>query len=198
MSQLPPIIGDPISLPTQFGTVQLSHVKVGDKEGVVIRGSSDFANPIPVRIQSSCLFSESMLATNCDCAAQLHASLEIISSGGLLVYLYEEGRGAGLRTKIEAIRIMEQDGCDTAEAYRRLNLDPDLRNYEAAASIVLKIVGKDRKISLITNNPNKVNALLAHDLKIVNRMPLVCRINDEVERYLAEKSRVLGHKLDHD
>lgn len=198
MSQPSPKIGQPVNLPTQFGELQIRHVQAGSKEGLVITKSSDFSNPVPVRIQSSCLFSESILATNCDCAAQLHAALEIISAGGLLVYLYEEGRGAGLRTKLEAIGIAEQHACDTAEAYRRLNLDPDLRDYEAASSIVQKVLGKNREIVLITNNPNKVNALRGKGLKILSRMPLVCRVNDSVERYLAEKARVLGHKLDHD
>lgn len=193
-----PIIGHPIALPTPFGELQVKYVRASDKEGVIITRDGEFTNPVPVRIQSSCLFSESLLAINCDCAAQLHASLEIIAKGGLLTYLYEEGRGAGLETKIQAIRIMKERHCDTAEAYRLLNLDPDLRNYEAAASIVLEVLGKDREITMITNNPGKVNAFLAHDLRIVNRMPLICRINDEVDRYLAEKSRVLGHRLDHD
>lgn len=198
MSSSTPIIGHPIELPTPFGELQVKYVRAFDKEGVIITGDGEFTNPVPVRIQSSCLFSESLLATNCDCTAQLHASLEIIAKGGLLIYLYEEGRGAGLETKIQAITIMKERHCDTAEAYRLLNLDPDLRNYEAAASIVLEVLGKDREITMITNNPGKMNAFLAHDLRIVNRMPLVCRVNDEVDRYLAEKSRVLGHRLDHD
>jgi GTP cyclohydrolase II len=196
--QLSPKIGEPISLPTPFGELQVRHVTVGGHEGVVITGSNDFTSPVPVRIQSSCLFSESILATNCDCAAQLHAALEIVSTGGLLVYLYEEGRGAGLKAKIDAIKIMKERECDTAQAYRFLNLDPDLRNYETAASIVLKIIGTEREIVLITNNPHKVSALLAHDLRIVSRRPLVCRVNDAVDRYLEEKARVLGHKLEHD
>ena len=198
MPPISPTIGQPINLPTPFGELQVRHVQAGNKEGIAIAKSGEFSNPVPVRIQSSCLFSESILATNCDCAAQLHAALEIISAGGLLVYLYEEGRGAGLRTKIEAVRIMDQLKCDTAEAYRHLNLDPDLRNYEAACSIVRDILGIDREIVLITNNPNKVVASRNHGLKVVSRMPLVCRINEEVERYLNEKARVLGHKLDHD
>jgi GTP cyclohydrolase II len=199
MPSLTPSISDSISLPTEFGNLEIRHVQAGSKEGLVVTGSCGvLPNPLPVRIQSSCLFSESFLATNCDCAAQLHKSLEMISSGGVLVYLYEEGRGAGLKTKLEAIRLMEQEGCDTAQAYQRLGLKPDLRDYEVAASIILQSAGPDREITLITNNPNKVLALRAHGVNVISRMPLVCLVNESVEQYLNEKSRVLGHKLDHD
>jgi GTP cyclohydrolase II len=192
------LIGEPISLPTEFGTLLVRHILSGEQEGVVITGDGPFIDPVPVRIQSSCLFSESFLSTNCDCGTQLHEALKIIASGGLLIYLYEEGRGAGLRLKIEGIRLQQREGCNTAEAYKRLNLEPDLRSHDVAISVIREVLGSDHGIELITNNPGKVKALQGAGVRVVKRRPLVCPRNDAVEKYLNEKTTVLGHKLDHD
>jgi GTP cyclohydrolase II len=191
-------IGEPITLPTEFGNLLVRHILSGEQQGVVITGEALFIDPVPVRIQSSCLFSESFLSTDCDCGAQLHDSLKIIASGGLLIYLYEEGRGAGLRLKIEGIRMQQREGCNTAEAYKRLNLEPDLRSHDVAIEVIREMLGSDRGIELITNNPGKVNALQGAGIRVVKRRPLVCSHNDAVEKYLSEKTTVLGHKLDHD
>jgi GTP cyclohydrolase II len=192
------LIGEPISLPTEFGTLFVRHILSGDQEGVVVTGEGPFIEPVPVRIQSSCLFSESFLSTNCDCGAQLHEALKIIASGGLLVYLYEEGRGAGLRLKIEGIRVQQREGCDTVEAYKRLNLPPDLRSHDVAISVIREMLGPDRGIELISNNLGRVKAVQDAGIQVVKRRPLVCPRNDAVEKYLKEKTTVLGHKLDHD
>ena len=191
-------IGEPITLPTAFGDLLVRHIQAGGQEGVVVTGVTPYIDPVPVRIQSSCLFSESFLSTNCDCGAQLHASLKIIASGGLLIYLYEEGRGAGLRLKIESIRVQEETGYNTAEAFESLNLEPDLRSHGVAAAVIREVLGPDRGIELLTNNPGKVNALREAGIKVVSRRPLVCRRNAAVEKYLNEKAAALGHKLEHD
>lgn len=192
------LIGDPITLPTEFGTLLVRHIMSSGQEGVLVTGEAPLIDPVPVRIQSSCLFSESFLSTDCDCGAQLHASLKIIASGGLLVYLYEEGRGAGLRLKIDAIRVQQQQGCDTAEAFKYLNLEPDLRSHSVAIAVLREVLGPDRSIELITNNLGKVKALQDDGINVFKRRPLVCSRNDTVEKYLSEKTTALGHKLDHD
>ena len=45
--------------------------------------------------------------------------------GGVLIYLDQEGRGAGLRAKANAYRLNNLEGLDTYEAYDRLGLPPD-------------------------------------------------------------------------
>ena len=59
-----------------------------------------------VRVQSACLFGESLGVNSCDCAAQLQQALRIGSEQPhfLLVYLMnQEGRGLGMFQKIKAI-----------------------------------------------------------------------------------------------
>lgn len=192
-------IGSLITLPTAFGHLQFRHILHGTKEGILITSQEPFPDPVPVRVQSSCLFSESFLSEDCDCAAQLRASLNILASeGGALVYLYEEGRGAGLRMKIEAISKQQQHGYHTVEAYRQLELEPDLRDYTFPSAVILSVFGASRSIELLTNNPNKVIAFEHAGIKVAKRRPLVCTPNEMVEIYLSEKSRLLGHKLNDD
>jgi GTP cyclohydrolase II len=191
-------IGKPVTLETKFGLLRVHHLFSERQEGILITGEKPFANPIPIRIQSSCVFNESLLSLDCDCASQLHAALRIIVlEGGLVVYLYEEGRGAGLRDKIEAMRVQQRLGCDTVTAFSHLGLQPDIRDYKVAIGAISAMIGCDSDIELLTNNPTKVKVLQKSGLTIVARRPLVIHHNDErVIQYLAEKARVLGHIID--
>jgi len=84
-----------IVLNAEAGRLRVRHVGIGNREAVVITGDAELSTPVPFRLQSSCLFSESLLSTDCDCALQLHEALKIVcAEGGLLIYLYEEGRNA--------------------------------------------------------------------------------------------------------
>ncbi|MDI9639545.1 GTP cyclohydrolase II RibA [Geitlerinema splendidum] len=191
------LITKAIKLETKFGVLNVSYICGLDKEGIIVSGEKNFANPIPIRVQSSCLFSESLLSLDCDCASQLHSSLKIITlEGGILIYFYEEGRGAGLLNKIEAIRLQQQHKIDTACAYRELGISADPRNYEMAALTILQLIGNDYEVELITNNPIKVRLLQEAGINIVKRRPLVLNKNSMVEQYLLEKSRILGHILE--
>src|ERR1700722_3660574 len=92
-------IGSKIELPTQHGNFDVVHIAVQDSGGIIREGVAlqkiTAQRPLLVRVQSSCLFSETFWATDCDCALQLQSSLAMISQqGGLLLYFYEEGRGA--------------------------------------------------------------------------------------------------------
>src|SRR3954466_13580798 len=100
-------IGEPIVVSTFMVEFNIAHIS-SLTDGVLVRGLRSMPRPVPVRVQSSCLFGESFGAVDCDCADQLRASLGMVASeGGILVYLYEEGRGVGLRTKIEAIGVQQ-------------------------------------------------------------------------------------------
>ena len=182
-----------VELPTAFGPMQVRYVEGFGKSGMVCHFDVPQQEPIQIRVQSSCVFSESLGVIDCDCADQLMTALRIISeSGGYVVYTYEEGRGAGLAKKIEAIRIQQAEGVDTSEAFRRLGLGADLRDYKFAAEVIRRLVG-DRDISILTNDPHKIEALKLAQLSVVGSLPLVVIKNDLVRGYLTEKRRVLGH-----
>jgi GTP cyclohydrolase II len=137
------------------------------REGVALQKPSD-RSPTIVRVQSSCLFSESFWAADCDCALQLHAALTRISKdGGLLLYFYEEGRGAGLLAKFKAIELQQVQGFDTRRAYECLNMSVDGRSYEAAAATLVQLL-KDSPVCLLSNNPDKAEGLKRHGVNSIS------------------------------
>jgi GTP cyclohydrolase II len=184
-----------IALDSDFGELVLRHIKCGENEGVAITPPQNGSRtPVLVRLQSSCLFSESFGCADCDCALQLHESLRIIcSEGGVLLYFYEEGRGAGLRAKVDAIRIQQSTGCDTAAAYRQLHLSPDPREYKVAALVLTTMLGAGTPIELLTNNPQREMRLRQHGINVAVRRSLILPVSARVISYLNERARVLGH-----
>lgn len=194
-------LGPKITLPTKFGDFEIRHMAVSNsedlmREGVLIEQKGNENESYIVRIQSSCLFSESFWSTDFDCALQLQESLKQIKErGGLLLYFYEEGRGAGLANKIKAIELQQVNKLDTKAAYQCLKLRVDERSYEAAAAVLKSIVG-DKPIILLTNNPNKSGGLLNNGINVERVESLV--VGTEVPailEYLREKRQVLGHNI---
>jgi len=181
---------DEISITTEHGILYIRPLTSPHADGFVA-----YTKPLPeipfLRIHSSCVFSESLNAIDCDCARQLNASLKHIREhGGILIYLYQEGRGIGLSGKIRAIRLEQETGCDTAESFRRLGYEPDPRTYEAA---ILELKNRGiSKIHLSTSNPKKVSALEAAGINVVSRISLEIEKNDLIRKYLVEKTKALG------
>jgi GTP cyclohydrolase II len=198
-------IGPRIRLATQHGPFGVLHVTVQDagsldgapliREGVVLQSLTTSGVPL-VRVQSSCLFSESFWATDCDCALQLQASLErIAADGGFVLYFYEEGRGAGLAAKFKAIELQQVQNMDTKAAYECLKMSVDGRSYDAAAEVIKKLVGTS-PIRLLTNNPSKQQGLTKSGVNVVERQPLIVGTESPaVRRYLKEKAQILGHEI---
>jgi GTP cyclohydrolase II len=192
--------GPKIRLPTRHGDFHVCHVCVHQEGGVFREGvalqNTPTTMPILARVQSSCLFSETFWATDCDCALQLQSALDrIAKDGGTVLYFYEEGRGAGLEAKFKAIELQQMRGLDTKQAYECLKMSVDQRSYEAAAAVLLKLHGS-AAIRLLTNNPSKVTGLRQHGLNVVDHEPLICGWEQPtVRRYLQEKATLLGHEV---
>ena len=113
---------------------------------------------------------------------------------GVLVYLPQEGRGIGLMEKIKAYSLQDE-GLDTVEANLALGYKADPRDYGVGIQL-LKDLGLSR-ISLLTNNPKKIEAAIydGFDLHIVEQVPIVSTVNVHNARYLATKREKLGHRL---
>jgi GTP cyclohydrolase II len=145
-----------------------------------------------VRIHSRCTYSEVFASRECDCGWQLQRSRHLITlRGGALIYLDQEGRGAGLQAKAEAYRMYQKDGLDTFQAYEKLGLPPDARDYSDAVQFL-----KDRGVRwvrLLTNNPDKIEALEEARIK-VERVPLQATPTPVNVAYLEAKKRH-GHLL---
>ncbi|GAA2231729.1 bifunctional 3,4-dihydroxy-2-butanone-4-phosphate synthase/GTP cyclohydrolase II [Promicromonospora sukumoe] len=147
-----------------------------------------------VRVHSECLTGDGLGSLRCDCGPQLEASLEAVAAeGGAVVYLRgHEGRGIGLAAKIQAYALQDL-GLDTVEANVELGLPVDAREY-GAASAILADLGLDR-VTLLTNNPEKVTGLRAAGTDVVGRRGLVVGQGVHNHRYLETKRVVLGHSI---
>src|SRR3954470_389479 len=140
-------------------------------EGLVALVMGDIhAAPPLVRIHSQCLTGDVFGSLRCDCRLQLELALTMIADegAGILLYEQQEGRGIGLMAKLQAYELQDQ-GLDTIEANERLGFKSDLREY-ALPGEVLKALDVT-ELRLLSNNPDKVAALEAAGVKVVERVP---------------------------
>jgi GTP cyclohydrolase II len=186
------------ALPTRHGEFQIAVVRVDDSaEQALLLTHGDLSGDEPplVRVHSECLTGEVLGSTRCDCGQQLDAALASIAEAGrgLLIYLYQEGRGIGLVNKIRAYALQDR-GLDTVDANLALGLPVDSRDYTAAA-MILRSRGISR-VRLLTNNPAKCRGLERHDIQVVERVSLVASHNARSVSYLRAKAERMGHLFD--
>jgi GTP cyclohydrolase II len=189
-------------LPTRFGEFDLHVYRWLDEAAdpslsndhlALVRGDLQAEN-VAVRVHSECLTSEVFGSLKCDCKGQLErAQAEIARRGsGVILYLRQEGRGIGLANKIRAYALQAQ-GADTIEANELLHLPVDAREYDVAAHI-LRHLGV-RSVELMTNNPDKVNALSRLGIVVKKRIPTLVAANPFSAPYLEVKKKKLQHEL---
>ncbi|MFD9609477.1 bifunctional 3,4-dihydroxy-2-butanone-4-phosphate synthase/GTP cyclohydrolase II [Streptomyces sp. NPDC059083] len=163
--------------------VALVHGEIGDGEDVL------------VRVHSECLTGDIFHSLRCDCGPQLQASMDRITEAGRGVVVYlrgHEGRGIGLLSKLRAYELQER-GRDTLDANLELGLPADARDYAAGAQI-LGDLGV-RSLRLMTNNPDKIDALGRHGLRVEGREPMPVQAGEHNLRYLRTKRDRMGHDL---
>ncbi|WP_228995141.1 bifunctional 3,4-dihydroxy-2-butanone-4-phosphate synthase/GTP cyclohydrolase II [Streptomyces sp. DH8] len=163
--------------------VALVHGEIGDGEDVL------------VRLHSECLTGDVFQSQRCDCGPQLHASMRRITEAGRGVVVYlrgHEGRGIGLLSKLRAYELQER-GVDTLDANLELGLPADARDYAAGAQI-LKDLGVTG-LRLMTNNPEKTEAVVRHGLAVTGREPMPVQAGEHNLRYLRTKRDRMGHDL---
>jgi 3,4-dihydroxy 2-butanone 4-phosphate synthase/GTP cyclohydrolase II len=111
---------------------------------------------------------------------------------GVVLYMFQEGRGIGLLNKLKAYKLQEL-GRDTVEANLELGFAMDERDYGVGAQI-LRDLGV-QKIRLISNNPKKRAGLLGYGLEIVESLPIEIASNPHNEAYLTTKRDKMGHTI---
>ena len=158
---------------------------------VLVMGDIHTAPPI-VRIHSQCLTGDVFHSLRCDCRQQLELALSTMAeaSAGILIYENQEGRGIGLMAKLQAYELQDQ-GLDTIQANLELGYQADCREYELPAQILLSL--GVRSVRLITNNPEKVEALESVGITVAERISAEVPSEPTFERYLRTKREKMGH-----
>ncbi len=172
-----------------------SNAPLAQKEELVALIMGDiYSEPPIVRIHSQCLTGDVFGSLRCDCRLQLELALKAIGDAGAGILLYEEkeGRGIGLMAKLKAYELQDQ-GMDTVEANVALGFRADCREFELPAE-VLKDLGVS-EVRLMTNNPEKVEALEAAGIRVVERISAEVEPLESFERYLQTKHEKMGHIL---
>ncbi|KAL4940683.1 hypothetical protein BDV06DRAFT_196093 [Aspergillus oleicola] len=184
-----------------------------------------------VRIHSECYTGETAWSARCDCGEQLDEAARLMSlpmetlneiasqqalsvpsnvSGGVIIYLRQEGRGIGLGEKLKAYNLQDL-GSDTVEANLLLRHPADARSYGLATAMLVDLgLGDDSNphgIRLLTNNPDKVRAIEGpgREVLVKDRVPMVPLAwqtggkmgikSFEVEGYLRTKISKMGHMI---
>lgn len=186
-----------VDMPTEYGHFDLIAYKQKDTDDThlaLVKGTWNPDEAVLVRVHSSCVTGDIFGSCRCDCGGQLHASMEMVEKEGkgVVLYMFQEGRGIGLINKLKAYKLQEM-GRDTVEANLELGLPMDARDYGVGAQI-LRDLGV-RKLRLISNNPKKRAGLMGYGLEIVDTVPIEMASNPYNLRYLQTKRDKMGHTI---
>lgn len=188
-----------VDFPTKYGMFRLatfnSRIFPSEYHLAIIKGEFLGDTTPLVRIHSECLTGDTFGSFRCDCGDQLEHFLKELShvEQGVLIYMKQEGRGIGLRKKMQAYELQDQ-GLDTIEANLQLGHQADEREYYFAYQI-LDFLGV-RELRLMTNNPQKYNEIINYGISVIERIPLKVVPNEFNRAYLSKKSSYFGHNLE--
>ena len=184
-------------LPThsgEFRAVVFKNILNDQTHIALVKGEIREDEPTLVRVHSQCLTGDVFGSYRCDCGEQLKKSMEMIDQEGkgVLLYLYQEGRGIGLVNKMKAYSLQDE-GKDTVQANEELGFKPDLRDYGIGAQILRKVgLGQ---IRIMTNNPRKIVGLEGYGLHLVERVHIEVQAKEDNIKYLRTKREKMGHML---
>lgn len=163
------------------------------QSSVLVYGDFETDEEALIRMHSICHTGDIFGSKRCDCGYQLKQSMQkIVDHGtGALFYLANhEGRGIGLFSKAMAY-ILQENGYDTVDANKQLGFVDDSRNYDDAIHVLKSL--RSKPVSLMTNNPKKLNALQDAGLLVSGRTPLWGDVSEFNEGYLQTKIKRSGH-----
>ncbi len=188
-------------MPTRWGTFDVIGFERDASNGTqrvetaLAMVMGDLSEGVPLlRIHSQCFTGEMLGSLRCDCRDQLEMAMQAISEEGrgLLIYEYQEGRGIGLMSKLQAYELQDV-GIDTVEANHALGFRADCRDFSLPGAI-LRDLGINR-VRLLSNNPRKARALSDASIEVVAQIPCEVPPNAHSLAYLQTKKSKMGHSL---
>ncbi|MCM3292235.1 GTP cyclohydrolase II [Paenibacillus sp. MER 180] len=174
---------------------KLSNVNLAEfqQSSVLVHGDFENVDHALIRFHSICHTGDIFGSKRCDCGYQLEQSLVHIAehgTGALFYLANHEGRGIGLFSKALAY-ILQQNGYDTVDANLKLGFVDDARDYSDAIQ-VLNVL-RTKPVTLITNNPKKIDALRNAGMAVEDRVQLWGDVSEYNEKYLKTKIERSGH-----
>jgi GTP cyclohydrolase II len=184
------------SLHTLFGTFQEVLYYDGQQESIaLVMGQVEQGQEIFCRVHSSCLAAHVFNSLECDCREQMALAQSVIAQQGrgLIIWLNQEGRGHGHLALMRS-RALQTQGWSQTEAYLKLGYTADARQYTRAAEIIQDL--GIHSITLLTNNPQKVEDLQAAGIPISGTHPVTVDpgTNARLRQRYVEKIQQ-GHRI---
>ena len=198
MNQRPEtLFSNSANLPTKYGSFNVVSFKEkgsSNEHLVLTMGDVWHKEKVLTRVHSECLTGDVFTSLKCDCGEQLEASMRMISEKkeGIIIYLKQEGRGIGLFNKINAYALQDQ-GQDTIQSNHSLGFETDLRTFEIVSEVIEFL--EVQSLNLLTNNPDKIEAVINATQKQSTTQPLKIKPNRHNNKYLDVKKRKLMHLL---
>ena len=188
------------TLDTRFGYFR-AHIfqDIIDKHYIIALAYGDIVNAksLYTRLHSSCVTSETLRGCDCDCVQQLEGAFKVIAEkgNGILFYLLQEGRGVGYVGKARDRMLVQAslDQMSTFAAYAAMGLKKDHRNYENISHICY-LLGITASFTVLTNNPDKVDAMKSQGLVVAGTEALEFEPSPFNLAYLTSKASG-GHIL---
>lgn len=194
-----PHLRQKVSIPSSFGEIELATFSLlsDQREHIAIIFDGWDQQPVTdVRIHSKCFTGDTLGSQKCDCGDQLKNSMETFSkTGGVILYLMQEGRDIGLYNKVDAYSLQTK-GLDTVEANQKLGFDDDHRCFKVAAEMLQAL--NIFKVNLFTNNPKKVYGLEFNGITVNQRLSTGLFSNKHNIEYLKTKVKKSGHLINID
>jgi GTP cyclohydrolase II len=184
-----------VKINSEFGPLELAsfHGLEDGKEHVAILIGDWKKNCANVRIHSECFTGDILGSLNCECGKQLSSTMKNFKkTGGVILYLRQEGRGIGLYNKLDAYEL-QNNGFDTVQANNALGFPDDLREFKVAADM-LQVLELD-KVFLHTNNPKKIASLKENGIDVLDRIGTEIFPNKYNLSYLKTKVKKSGHLI---
>ncbi len=205
-------------LPTEYGDwtyLVFGDYTSGEIHEVIVygdmeKGSLGNGEDVILRVHSACKSSELFHAINCECREELEKAMDLIKKKGrgIVIYLMQEGGGAGLKAKVDVYhelfewknnKIKLAIDPETGESfsifklYQKLGYKQDSRSLAVAVAI-LKSLGI-KSVKLLTNNPKKVQDLVDGGIKTEPLGLHIKPANEMVARILKAKAEDRGHSI---